>query len=236
MSKLNTVSELFSISQGSINSTDINRPDKCHYCASCCGRDFFHDDQPAMPFTPKNKSKAKCPSNAYICSGCYLWKRKRVTVKFLDDTFRDVQCAMNHSWYITGKDARAIKISDRLSLYHILLKPENSFALSLLSGDTKDQNQLHLNILNDIAEIKGDTLLHFTINNVPFTYTIYDLESALRSVEVGQSPGVRELIKFCGPFSLPPLIEKEDRRGPPKTRGTGPLDTLKREIKMSGKD
>lgn len=243
---LQTASDLFCLSQGTINwsSKSIeelkkkasNAIDKCHYCASPCERTFFHDDPIIMPFSKQPKSKAKCPSNAYICHGCYLWKRKRVTIKFLDNSIKDSQCPMNHSWYITKDDARAINDNSKLLLYKHLLKPDNSFVLSLLDNGNKEKNELFLSILNDIAEIKGDTVLHFTLNNIPHTYTIYDLESALRSPEVGKTPGVRALIEFCGPFSLPPLVEKEERRGAPKTRGTGPLDTLKREIKMSGKD
>lgn len=244
--ELQTASDLFCLSQGAINwstkaiedarKKQSNAIDRCHWCGSPCERTHFHDDPPIMPFSKQPKSKAKCPSNAYICHGCYLWGRKRVTVNFLDGSFKDVQCAMNHSWIITKNDAKAINDESRLKLYPFLLKPDNSFVLCLLEKGTKEQNQLFLSILNDIAEIKGDTVLKFTLNNIPHTYTIYDLESALRNAEVGQSPGVRALINFCGPFTLPPLVEKEDRRGAPKTRGTGPLDTLRREIKMSGKN
>lgn len=236
-----SASDLFAVSQASINwyPEDENKPqkvypDRCHWCGSPCQRHHMHDDPPALPFTPKNRYKAKCPSTAYVCHSCYLWKRPRVTIYFLDGTLKDVQCAQKHSWYITKDSAKAIRKEDRINLYPILLKPENTFVLSLLDGKEKIDNFLHLNQLNDIAEIKGNTELKFTLNNVVFTYTIYDLESALRNSEVGKTPGVRTLIEYCGPYSIPPLVEKEHRRGAPVTRGTGPLDTLRREIRMSG--
>ena len=191
-------SNLYARSQGRENSGTSN----CHWCASLCERTWAHDDEQRLPFQ-RPKVFARCPSNPYICAGCWLWRRLRVPANFLEGGFADSQCALNHSWWITDHGAWAISRwpSSKKALYDLLLHPPLRFCLALLDGENLFQNQLQQTLCNDMDEMRGDTLLRFTINNVPHTYTVYELEqSILYHDPEGKEPGISALVRLLGEY------------------------------------
>lgn len=198
--------------------------DQCHWCGAKCERYWTHDDAPPIPFV-RSFSTAKRPSSPYICTGCFLWRRKRTTVCFLDGDYKDGQCAENYSWLVmpVPNGAQAIiSNGDKARLYEILLHPPKQFVLAITTGPSK--NLLQLSIANDKREIRADTILEFTVNNIPNSYTVYDLEDALTNEESSPSPGVRVLLNFLGPHASSPSNKRErgrptieERKHPRKT-------------------
>lgn len=201
-------SELYAISQNA----KCEGKEECHWCSAPCQQTWIHDDPlPIMGF--KSISNAKRPANHFICAGCWLFRRQRLTVQFMDNGFLDRQCPLDHSWIINST-AKAIRPANYSSLYDLLLKPPQKFVLSFItswpanSGQTDHvkgiSNHLHIAIANDLAkEIKADTTLFFTINNIAHNYTIYDLNESLKNEEAGRSPGVAALMRLLGPINFP---------------------------------
>ncbi len=218
-------SDLFAKSQGSLN----NGIQECHWCSAACDQTWRHDDSPPIPFQ-KNKSRARCPANHWICVGCWLWRRQRVTVTYLDNSYRDSQSATNHSWWVVDSDARAINSNCKSMLHSTLLKPPNRFVLSLKEDGT--QNHLHLAVANDISVIEANTPLFFTLNNVVSEYTVYDLETALKDRDASRSPGVRALISWFGPWEMD---QKSKVRSVGKPQEVKITETTKKVIQASGK-
>jgi hypothetical protein len=64
--------------------------------------------------------------------------------------------------------------------------------------DENTCNHIHLAKANDLFEVKADTELQFTVNNIPMSYTIYELEEALLHGPNGKSPGVQALLRIFG--------------------------------------
>lgn len=219
-----SASDLFAVSQGSANLGSY----ECHWCGSKCMQDWRHDEPPSVPFV-KNKNQARYPANHWICIGCWLWRRPRVTVSFLDGSYKDGQTASNHSWWVTDKDAKAINQSCKSMLHSVLLKPPNSFVLSL--KDPSYQNNLHLAVANDISVIKADTILYFTLNNVVSSYSVYDLETALKDKEACQSPGVRLLLDWFSPWEVQQRSKVQSVGKPKEIMVT---ETTKKIIQKSG--
>lgn len=218
-------SDLFAKSQGSFNNGADQR---CHWCSAVCDQSWRHDDLPPIPFH-KNKNQAKCPANNYICVGCWLWRRLRVTVTFLDGSYKDGQSAINHSWWITDNEAKAINQGCKSLLHSTLLKPPNRFVLSL--RDSNCQSFIHLAVANDISIIEANTPLFFTLNNVVSEYTVYDLEVALKDKDASRSPGIRMLLGFFSPWD----VEQTDkRRGVGKPQEVQLTKTTKKIITTSG--
>jgi len=159
-----------------------------------------------------------------------------VTIRQLCGIQTDIQCALNHSWFVTGDGAWALKPVDGPALYQILLDPPKRFVLSLLvngpvqsgilpNGTSGVTNQLHLCLLNDLAEVDQKTQLAFTVNNIPHAFSAYELEAALREDGNGKEPGVQALLRVLG---KPPVLEpiKEGPhigrpKGTPKGAGSG---------------
>ncbi len=190
-------SELYALS----NSTRCSGEDECHWCTAKCGRLWPHDEPPRiMHVRQSEKSKAKRPGNYYICTGCWHWRRKSVTVRYMDGTMTDRKEPQHFSWWITLGGAISLREKnegDASVLYENLLFPPFTFCLTLL----KDQkiNLLQHSIVNDYDEITADMDLSFTVDNVELTYNIYELEQALRNQDVGgTSPGVQALIRMFG--------------------------------------
>lgn len=210
-------SELFAKSQGTV----CSGPWRCYWCGSGCSEDWLHDDGPPVPFLKRN-GLARCPSEPWICVGCFLWRRPRVTVPFLtidnDPPFKDRQCAVNHSWFVT-EDA-ALAIQNPAALYQKLLAPPKRFFLSLLS-DKEQKNHLQLCEVNDFPEVRADTPIAFTLDNIKHTYTVYELEEALRSEPTGKEPGVQAIMRTLGPYTLPPRPQPEKKRGRPAPEQDG---------------
>lgn len=204
-------------------------PDRCHWCGAPCPRLLIHDDN-RSPMIQTRHPHARFPGNAYQCMGCWLFGRQRVTVFYADGTYKDGQTPYKHSWWITEKECRSIRIpQDAPSLYRMILRPPLKFALALLDGPNPPPNRLQLALANDHQEIKASTPLTFTVNEVPFCYNIYELEEVLTSPDAdlsGRLPGVRELIRLLGPYKeLEDSIKKE--RGRPSGSETLPNMTKK---------
>lgn len=196
-------SDLYAKSQNSQNEGD----QVCHWCLAACNRSTVHDDPLPIPFS-RGRSTAKKPDSLWVCNGCKLYRRPRVTVPFLTKGFKDSQCAKHHSWWIEETGAWTIQETDYQAVYDKLLKPPTRFVLSFLVSDNVD-NHLHLSILNDHAKIDIDTPLFFTINNVKHSYCIYDLETCLKQREASREPGVRALMDLLGPCLT---VKSEDKK------------------------
>lgn len=219
-------SELFAISQGSLCSGE----DSCHWCSAPCPRSWPHDDSAILPFM-KSRFPAKRPGNAYVCSACWLYQRKRITVQFLDNSFVDGQTASNHSWWITSRGAWGLQATDYKMLLDLLLQPPAQFVLSLITDKTIT-NYLQLALANNMPAINVETTFAFTINNIPHTYTIYELEQAIRHGSAGRLPGVQALCKLCAlpePADMGKAKVVLPRGRPPKDDGR----VLKRSISPS---
>jgi hypothetical protein len=212
-----TASELYAISQGG----KCTGNEECHYCGSPCERRWLHNEPPPVPFT-KKKNTARRPSSLYICSGCWFYKMERITVRFLDNTFKDRQSPQNHSWLITKHEARAIDVPCHDLVYPTLLSPPLTFSLSLRS-DFTIPNLLQLQTVNHLDKIQADTPLNFTIDHTPHTYTVYELEEGLKHGADGKMPGVQALIRYLGAYQ-----KQQDKRG----KGRPKVDERRSEDKI----
>ena len=189
---------LFATSQGAKNEGEL----ECHWCSAPCKRLWLHDDPPPVPFT-RTRSSARRPNSPHICVGCWLYRRLRVTVRYLHNPkiLKDGQCLLNHSWWITPEGTWVIDSLDFAALYERLLHPPLQFALSLKDGDNKSLIQLQQ--ANDVPKIEGGTPLYFYLNNTRYTYSVCDLEDCLNGGSVqGKEPGVDALIHFLGASDL----------------------------------
>lgn len=201
-------------------SSHCDGTEECHWCAGPCQRLHIHDNPPPVPFV-KDYERAKRPSNPFICVGCWLWRRKRVTVRFLGgvgrDALKDGQCALNHSWLITETSALVISKDSQEELKEFVLAPHSRFILAFLDDPTGlTKNHLHLMVANDLPEVLADTPLVFTVNNVPFVYSVYELETAITQGTGGRLPGVAQLFRLLG---IPEPVVDEDGKLPKREAG-----------------
>ncbi len=220
-----TGSDLFALASDTRNAGE----EMCHYCGSACGRLLTHDDPPPVPFV-RTKSVAKYPRNPFICNGCWVWKRKRVTVTFLGSgKYQDNQTAADHSWWLTPAEAKAIHPASHPALYPLLLSPPPQFAMALRTDPTIP-TYLQCVEANDNEEVLADTPLRYTVNNVVHTFTVYELEHALRHGLNGKAAGVRELVKLLGD---PPadLLPEEDPQKRHEGRNARPGGDAKNLVK-----
>jgi hypothetical protein len=195
-------------------------PDMCHWCGGGCERRWVHDDPPPLPFV-KTHGSAKFPTKMYVCEGCRLFRRPRVTVPFLGGGFKDGRPASSYGWLITPFESSALGDGSYKDLCGKLLAPPLYFCLSLVE-DHKVANLLHLMEVNDNPEVKADTPLHFTVNNIRHTYTVYELEKALKGGGEGREPGVRALVRILGSsLRLPELVKEADGGKGDEARGRG---------------
>lgn len=204
--------ELFAVSQGA----RCEGNEKCHWCKAPCGRNFPHDDPPPIPFV-RSREGAKNPGGLYVCEGCRLYRRPSCTVWWLTDGFKDRQSLRKLSWWLTADGARGIRREeDRETLWNVLLAPPPLFCLSLLENP-KLENHLHHAVVNDHDVVQADTTLYFTVDNVKFDFSVYELKEACKHGPEGKSPGVQALIGYLGEYRLPDEKHVEHRRGrPPK--------------------
>lgn len=208
----------------------------CHWCGGFCERMWFHNEPPAIPFV-RNPSRAKHPGNPYICRGCYNFQKRSITVKFFDGSLKDHQAPDTHSWWMDKNRATPIRVGiDNHDIYKLILKPPNQFVLSFLTQPTIT-NHLHCMEANDLLEIKVGTRLQFTIDNVLYYYSIYELEEALKNESVGKEPGVQALIRILGGYKTGGDVPAEKReRGRPIGSQTGGPDakSLEKIVSKSG--
>ena len=209
-----TASELFALALGQ----KCEGKEECHWCSGMCGQAIIHDDPGPAPFS-RQKSQAKRPGSRYVCLGCHYYRMKRVTVFYLMGGFLDRQPAQEHSWWITPDGAYALRKEDHQLLWERLLNPPSLFSFSMISMiGTNTKNLIQYACVNDHPQgVDLGTPLQFTIDNTPYVYTVYELQSALESREVvGREAGVRELINKLMPYQGP-VKEREPRgRGRPK--------------------
>ena len=201
----------------------------CHWCGGPCDRQWTHDDVVSLPFS-RTKSSARWPSKPHVCVGCWYYRRRSVTVRFLTDAvnkagnpasrYKDSQSLRHHSWLLTPEGVWGIDDSDSEKLYTFLLRPKVPFALSLLNDKDGNsvENMLHLAVLNTNAEIEGDTELVYTLDNKECRYSPYELEEALKHGTDGKPGGVTLLVNRLGLYTGIPSIDPERKleRGRPK--------------------
>lgn len=212
-----TASDLYARSQGEIN----EGPELCHWCTSPCERILTHDEPRPTPFI-KTKTTAARPNSAFICRGCWLWRRARLTVQFTDGKLKDSQTPANWSWLITDHEVKS-PVLGRLEIYRTLIRPPARFVLALLDGP--GPNLLHLAVANDYStrDLLNDSPIKFTLNNVAHTYTVFELEHALKTGNTeGMMPGVGALVRL---FGLPPKEETAEEK---VKRGSGRPSTKER--------
>ncbi len=230
MSRQVTASELFALAHG----TSCHGEDQCHWCGTPCKRLLQHDDAP-RDVGIKRPVYARRPGNGFICTGCWLFGMRRVTVRYLDNDFKDRQACKDHSWYVTKQGALGVRKQCASHLYPLLLNPPYTFSLALIDDSTT--NLIQHWVANDVVEVKANTTLKFTINNIAFDYTVDELEQGLRNGSEGRLAGVRELIKLFGPYKLPPLVDPEEGpkgRGRPGPKTVEQVRKDKRVIQKSG--
>ena len=235
--------ELFARSQ----SAKTEGPELCHWCGSSCNKMWVHDDLGMKIYRPGpaindvvgipdlKRTTAKRPGDQFICIGCWLYRRKRITITFLSGRQVDRKEACNYSWWITEEGAWGLEQADAEEIYLRLLNPPHRFVLSLLDH-YGDQNLLHLACGNDHIEIKADTPLTYTLNNKAMKYTVYELEEAMKHGTDGKSPGVRALLEFFGPsyrslVTADEVVAEEKRnRGRPSIKKQPPDDKPIRRV------
>lgn len=216
---ISTAPGLYALTEGQ----HCEGPDNCHWCGDKCSRSLRHDGPPVIPHV-RTDSTARCPANQYVCIGCWLFRRRRVTVHFLRDPklFRDGQCPMSLSWLITPGKAVVIEPFDFPSLWPILLSPPSTFTLALLNKEKI--NLLQKASVNTFNPVRADSELKFSLDNVPLDYTVNELTSLLREPGDinGRSPGCRTLFELLGPYKIPeeprkvgaPTIEQREQARP----------------------
>jgi hypothetical protein len=140
----------------------------------------------------------------------------------MNGELRDRQSPCDHSWVITEKNASAINLNtDKEKLWQFLLKPSLKFILMFTSYKVPEKkelkltntlpNSIHLAHLNNFSEIKASTILTFTYDNVPFQYSVYELEEGCKHETDGKMGGVAKLLSLLGPH--PTLSTLKDEFG-----------------------
>lgn len=207
-----TASQIYASSQG----VKCIGQRRCHWCAAPCTEQYICYDDPVVLFE-KRKSTAKLFGEPYLCIACWNFQRPRTTVPFLHGGLVDGKAPRDYSWWITPSNAWGITpIESADKMYALLLDPPRCFVLALLEGSGY-KNDIHLALANEPEELKADTPLHFTINNVPHSYTTYELREALKGKQSGREPGVHAIMRWLGPYNDPTPEVKRERGRPPKT-------------------
>lgn len=190
-----TAAELFAKSQGAILEGD----QRCYWCESPCSRSLLHNDPPLF-IGEKHRHPVKCRQSPYQCVGCWLFARRRVTVRKVGGGFQDGQAAINHSWWITNEGAWVLNDDNKLALYEYLLDPPKRFVLAL--KESAQSNYLQSMVCNDPDEVLATTQLKFTIDGKVQTYTVNELDDAIeknrKEQEEYPSPGVQALFRVLG--------------------------------------
>lgn len=219
--KLLTAGALYATSQGQ----SCMGPEECHWCGAPCERKWPCDDTISPIFGGSKRFFARRPGNGYICIGCKIWRRPRVTIDFIGGGFKDGQSAEKWSWFVTPEHAYALRpdeLLDRDALYNKLLDPPRQFSLAL---KIELPTQLQHIEVNDLPEINSGTPLKFTLDNKLLTYTTYELEYALKHGPEGTDPGVQAIIKMFGA----PVRENVPEEPAPPKRGRGRPPKVKEE-------
>lgn len=162
-----------------------------------------------------------------------------MTVNFLAGGFQDGQRSKDHSWWITEEGAWALKKQvDFDQVYRLLAKPPKRFVLALHEPGSKIDTLIQLAVANDPGGIIGETPLHFTFNNIPHTFNVYELSESFKMGKETYGPGIRALWDFMGepPEDLRrklPSKEEPRKQGEKQTRDD-PKKTIKKVVTTSG--
>lgn len=201
-------------------------PDRCYYCGASCPREVAHGEPSPhlLRWAGRRPVTALCPGNAYCCGGCQAWRRPRASFAVLGGGVKDNTQAKRHAWYATPSAAWVVGEKSSRALYERLLTPPCRFFLALLEGgDAAPDNLLQLAEGNDNPIVKADTPLHFTVNNIRHTYTVYELQQAVRG-DAGREPGVRALVRLLGPVPTDMPEVREPETPPPTPPGKPKLN------------
>lgn len=179
--------ELYAISEGK----KCEGKRECHWCGSACGENWLHDEPPLLIGVKRSFMVAR-PNNPWICTGCRLWRRPRITVRFLDGIIRDNQSPATHNWLITDTGAKTFNNSHHSVLYRFLTDAPPRFAL-ILHSPGGIAAAIQMAVVNETKDITVNTPLWFTLDNIKHQFTLYELEDALKRSATGKEPGVRVL-------------------------------------------
>ncbi len=219
-----TASEIYARSQG----TRCEGKEKCHYCGCPCDQNIRHPE-PMPQIGVRRTTGVANQSGAYMCVGCQLWNRTRVTAVFLGRGLADGQRVAGHSWWVTPQGAWAVAPHSVQALWEKLLNPPCEFVLALLEAAGEDgrpiEHRLHKCVANVNAVVDAQTELRFTVNESRHDYTVYDLRQAVRGDHEG-TPGVAALVRL---FGRPPkeMVPKEEHGELPEVRERPPAPSAK---------
>lgn len=192
-----SASAIYAINQGH----ECTGDEECHFCATPCTQYYKHGEYvPPLrgrPVGTPGIPRAR-PSSPYVCAGCWLWKRPRVSAHYLSGFLKDGITPKSRDWLITPTECRAIGPDCGPSLWKRLFKPPLQFFLCLSTREGSTDNRLQSCKANCNERIKADTTFFYTLHNVVMTYTIYELEQAGKVGTQGREGGVRELINLLG--------------------------------------
>lgn len=212
-------SEMFALQAG----LKCEGPETCHWCGAPCKARWPHGEPPPLPYRKTPATHALYPSAPWICAGCWAYRRTRVTVPHISSGFRDKQCFMEWSWILTPQACHGIRLDhdlDRKRLLELLQKPPLQFALALLSG--LGINHIQQAKVNWHAEVRSDTVLAYTLDGSPHTFSVYELTEGAKSGFDGKSGGTAVLARLLhaepqsDPISFPPAPDKRGRGRPAK--------------------
>ncbi len=208
-----SASDLFASQHGQ----KCSGPEHCHWCGAPCERKWPHDEPAPVPFQRTSPEVLRRVSRPYVCYGCHIYARQRVTVPFLSGGFKDpgkiARGFSEWSWWLTELGCWGVRledVADRKSLLKLLLKPPLRFALSLLDGDKT--NYLYKATSNDHKEVKADTRLLFTLDGTPHSYSVYELERSTKDGPAGKDPGVGLLCLLL--HIEEPVVKEVSKHGP----------------------
>lgn len=185
-------SELYAISEGK----KCEGKRECHWCGAACEEKWLHDEPPPLIGVRRSAMVAR-PNNPWICTGCWLWRRQRITINLLDGTQRDVQTPAKHCWLISDKTSLAFYAADhRQILFKLLTVPVAPFSLILRTPGNGVDVHIQMAVVNEMNNPTINTPMFFTLDNIKHQFTLYELDEALKHTDTGKEPGVRVLAKI----------------------------------------
>ena len=206
---------------------------RCHWCGAACDDQWPCLDIHWSHLNPGQKRPiwAACPGEGWMCKGCWLFKRQRITIQHLDGTWTDRKKTEDFSLWMTESGCWGVKPDQGNFLWPLLLDPPLRFCLALLDGPGH-VNHLQLMTTNDnVQGIKSTQPLLFTVNSVKMAYTVYELEQALQAGNTdGTEPGILALVRLLG---WPPAEKRG--RGRPRKEETNEQRVKKQTVSASGK-